>query len=130
MPTIAKTEKKPKSTFHEKTPMRELRQKAYNSTAWRKLRIYHLKMEPLCQECLRKGIVKAAEHVHHKRSPFINGEINWTLLLEDSNLESICAECHGKEHGREEKPEETIARLEALLNNEDYTMNHDDERGD
>lgn len=126
MPTINKIEKKPRNNFHAKTPTRELRQKAYNTTAWRKLRIYHLKMEPLCQRCLSNGIVKPADHVHHKVSPFRNGEIDWGLLLDQDNLESICAQCHAFEHNRDESPEETIAKLDELLNNVDNTTEDDD----
>lgn len=126
MPTINKIEKKPRNNFHATTPNRELRREAYNSTAWRKLRLAHIKTQPLCQRCLAKGIVKPADHVHHKESPFRNGEVDWTLLLDPANLESICAECHGVEHGREESPEETIEKLEALLNNTDKDTEDDD----
>ena len=129
MPTINKIERKTRNNFHSNTPNRELRRKAYNSTAWRNLRLAHIKNEPLCQRCLAKGIVKPADHVHHKVSPFRNGEIDWGLLLDQDNLESICAECHGEEHGREESPEETIEKLEALLNNESEEDGDDDKRG-
>lgn len=130
MPTINKIEKKPHNNFHAKTPTRELRQKAYNSTSWRKLRLAHIKSEPLCQRCLANGIVKPADHVHHKESPFRNGEVDWTLMLDPSNLESICAECHALEHNREETPEETIAKLDALLNNCEDSDGDDDKRSD
>lgn len=126
MPTITRLERKPKSNFHSKTASREVRQKAYNSTAWRKLRAYHIKTEPLCQMCLAKGIVKPADHVHHKLSPFRNGEVDWTLMLDPENLVSICAECHALEHNREESPEETIAKLDELLNNSENNETNDD----
>ena len=126
MPTITRLERKPKSNFHSKTTSRELRQKAYNSTAWRKLRTYHIKTEPLCQMCLAKGVVKPADHVHHKLSPFRNGEVDWTLMLDPENLVSICAECHALEHNREESPEETIAKLDELLNNSENNETNDD----
>lgn len=124
MPTINKIEKKPRNNFHATTPNRELRRKAYNTTAWRNLRLAHIKSEPLCQRCLLRGIIRPADSVHHKVSPFRNGEVDWTLLLDPENLESICAQCHGEEHGREESPEETIAKLDELLNN---TTKEDDD---
>lgn len=126
MPTINKIEKKPRNNFHAKTPTRELRQKAYNTTAWRNLRLAHIKSEPLCQRCLAKGIIRPADSVHHKVSPFRNGEVDWTLMLDPSNLESICRQCHGEEHGREESPEETIEKLDELLNNVDNTTEDED----
>ena len=126
MPTITRLERKPKSNFHSKTASREVRQKAYNSTAWRKLRTYHIKTEPLCQMCLSRGIIRPADSVHHKLSPFRNGEVDWTLFLDPDNLLSICRQCHGEEHGREESPEETIEKLDELLNNVDNTTEDED----
>jgi hypothetical protein len=70
---------------------------------------------------LKRGIVNAGSkesplQVHHKISPFINGEINWELAYDDSNLETICGECHGRLHaGVEKSPEEIIAELDNLL---------------
>ena len=79
--------------------------------------------EPLCQECLKQGRVNGGSkenplQVHHIKSPFANGKINWDLALDDSNLETICAECHGKLHSYENKPspEEILAVLEDLFN--------------
>ena len=90
--------------------------------ARRKLRKSDLKLHPLCENCLKEGKVVPAEDVHHKRSPFQKGEINWTLLMEVENLQSLCKECHGKEHAREQghvSPEDVIAGLEALLKDDD-----------
>lgn len=110
---------KRKTTFHSDTPMRDLRKEAYQNTQWRKLRITYLKEHPLCEECLNKGKVTAATSVHHKNSPFKNGEINWNLLLDYDNLESICNECHGELHskGHVDNPEEMWAKIKSLLNN-------------
>lgn len=78
--------------------------------------------EPLCQQCLKEGRINAGSlesplQVHHKKSPFMNGEINWELGLDDSNLETICSYHHGLEHGGpEKKPEEIIDELDRLLN--------------
>ena len=123
MPTIKKLPpKKREQERNWNTETRLLRRQAYNNTAWRKLRNSYLKLHPLCENCLKEGKVVPAEDVHHKRSPFQKGEINWTLLMEVENLQSLCKECHGKEHAKEQghvSPEDVIAGLEALLKDDD-----------
>lgn len=121
MPYINKPPKKAKSTQHNQTDMRKLRQDAYNQTAWRKLRETYLKRNPLCEECIQKGKVTPASSVHHKKSPFSKGEVNQSLFLDYNNLESICHECHAEIHNKEQghKPVgDIIKELDALLNNE------------
>lgn len=118
-PVINKLKKKPKSTIHKETDMRELRKKAYNNTAWRKLRETHLKSNPLCTDCLSKGKVTPAEDIHHIKSPFKGGKINYALLLDDNNLVSLCKPCHALRHNKEQgyvSPEEVIKQLEDLFN--------------
>lgn len=107
-----------KNYNRNQTEARKLRQKAYNTTAWQKLRKSYIKLQPLCEKCLEKGTVRAAENVHHKRSPFIAGEINYSLLLDPDNLQSLCRECHAEIHNREQgytPQEEIIRQLEDLL---------------
>lgn len=104
MPTIKQIPKKKRNNQrNEHTDERELRKQLYNTTKWRKLRQYHLQREPLCQECLKEGKVYAGTaedplQVHHKRSPFRDGAINWELALDDDNLETICSYHHAMEH--------------------------------
>ena len=130
MPTINRLPRKPKSTAHNNTDNRELRAKAYNNTAWRKVRQTYLQNHPLCEECLKEGKVNAGTleeplHVHHKRSPFANGTINYDLLLDDTNLETICSYHHGLEHSDTPSPETIIAILDDLLLNDDWGDDHD-----
>ena len=120
MPTL-QIKKKSNSEYkrNENTPMRELRRKAYNSTDWRKLRETYIKQNPLCAECLRKGKITPAVDVHHINSPFKTGEINWFLLLQYDNLESLCKTCHAEHHNKEQghKPvSDIINDLDNLLN--------------
>jgi 5-methylcytosine-specific restriction protein A len=98
--------------------MRELRRKAYNNTAWRKLRDLYMHEHPICEECLKKGKITAAEDVHHKRSPFRKGEINYGLLMDYDNLMAVCKECHGEIHAAQQghiSPEEILKQLDALF---------------
>lgn len=102
MPTIPTTSKKKKTNNNQPTDMRRLRQKAYQSPAWRKLRDSWIKMHPLCEECLLEGKVTPAEDVHHVRSPFKNGQINYQLLLDENNLISLCKKHHAEIHNRQQ----------------------------
>lgn len=102
MPYLNKLPKKEKSTQHNQTDMRKLRQDAYNQTSWRKLRTTYLKQHPLCEECLKTGKVTPASSVHHIKTPFSKGEVNQFLLLDYNNLESVCHECHAEIHNRQE----------------------------
>lgn len=103
MPTLNLTPKK-KSTSNKRneTDMRKMRQAAYNTTEWKKLREVYIKRNPLCEECLSKGKVTPATSVHHKESPFSKGSVNNHLLLDYDNLMSVCHECHADIHNREQ----------------------------
>lgn len=60
--------------------------------AWKRIRDRKIKENPLCEECLKSGIVKAAEEVHHIL-PLADGGTS-----ERSNLISLCRSCHIKAH--------------------------------
>ena len=118
MPTINKNQKKRNITQRKETDMRKLRQTAYQNKHWRKLRDTYLKEHPVCEECLKKGVVTAADDVHHIKSPFRGGEINYNLLLDYHNLESVCKECHGNIHAGQQghrNPEEILKALDELF---------------
>lgn len=117
MPWIQKIEKK-KTSQRNETEMRALRAKCYSNTAWRKMRETYLHEHPLCEDCLAKGKVTAATDVHHIRSPFRKGEVNWMMLLDYNNLAALCKECHGNRHASEQghmTPEEVLKQLDELL---------------
>lgn len=132
-PWINKPQRKPKSTFHNDNPSRELRKKAYNDTRWRKVRQTHLQNHPLCEKCLQEGKVYAGTledplQVHHKKSFIVNGAINYDLLLDDHNLETICSYHHGLEHQEEkgyQDPAKIIAILDELLLEDNWDENED-----
>lgn len=75
----------------------------YNTSRWRKLRMLYLSENPLCEECLRNSVKKLAEHIHHKTeiSTGNNDSEMIQLAFDINNLESLCSECHKKEHTRE-----------------------------
>lgn len=117
MPTINKIPRKPRAERKD-TDMRKLRQKAYQNKNWRKMRDTYLKEHPICEECLKKGKVTPAEDVHHKKSPFRGGEVNYNLLLDYHNLESVCKECHAAIHNAQQgykNPEKILEALDELF---------------
>ena len=72
----------------------------YSSSAWKRLRNTYLSNHPLCECCLEHNKVTAAEHVHHKQ-PWDRGETEeekWELFLKESNLMSLCQDCHMAMH--------------------------------
>ena len=77
----------------------------YNSKVWQDLRNLYIKLHPLCESCLEKGKVKAAEHVHHI-IPFLRGQTKADkirLLTDPENLMSLCFECHRAIHQKLDK---------------------------
>lgn len=118
MPTLNLNKKPKKDTHHNQTPNRELRQKYYNTTEWRKLRESYMKQHPVCEECLNKGKITPATSVHHKTSPFKNGNCNKALFLDYNNLEAVCHECHAEIHNKEQghiSVQDVIKQLADLL---------------
>lgn len=74
----------------------------YKSKAWERCRTLSLERDNyLCQRCLRRGMITAADVVHHIKELKNHPE----LALDLENLESLCHPCHNKEHPEKgEKP--------------------------
>lgn len=70
--------------------------KFYQSTAWRKLRKVKLEQDPLCEECLKKGIHTPAKVADHIVSINQGG-----ASLDIANLQSLCNTCHNKKSAKE-----------------------------
>jgi len=78
---------------------REEKQKFYGLSIWkRKLRIYHLREEPLCQMCLAKDKIVSASVVDHI-IPFENQYDD--LATDTENFSSLCHSCHSVATTRE-----------------------------
>jgi len=63
--------------------------RGYGNT-WRKLRIMVLNEQPLCEDCLGRGIVEPATDVDHI-TPKVQGGRNIR-----SNLQALCHSCHSR----------------------------------
>ncbi|MEK5058635.1 alpha/beta hydrolase [Paenibacillus sp. FSL H7-0326] len=90
----------------------EQKRKFYTSKDWKHIRLEVLKRDNYeCQECKRKGLVtidtneysesakrkKIQLVVHHLKEL----EHHPDLALDIDNLETVCVDCHNKEHGRD-----------------------------
>ena len=84
--------------------MREFAAAFYKSKAWKDCRAAYIRrVGGLCERCLERGVYRAGEIVHHK--VYITPETvgDPSVLLSFGNLELLCRECHGEEHGRLKK---------------------------
>ena len=93
MPTIYK----PKKVEKKRTDRyNSYRRKIYQSQRWRMLRLAKLSDSPLCEMCMKKGIVKPAVDIHHIRSFMsVDDDVRRKALAYDyENLMSLCKECH------------------------------------
>lgn len=56
----------------------------------------------LCQDCLKRGMYKPAEEVHHI-TPLTPENINdESITLNMDNLISLCKDCHAKRHNKKD----------------------------
>jgi 5-methylcytosine-specific restriction enzyme A len=60
------------------------------SARWQRLRLQHLKANPLCVRCKAKGRRTLATEVHHRIKCYDDPQ----LQMDASALESLCAPCH------------------------------------
>jgi 5-methylcytosine-specific restriction enzyme A len=90
---------------------REQKRKFYDSGSWKRLRIEVKKRDNNeCQECKRQGRVSIdtneySESAKRKKIQLVVHHIKELehhpdLALDIDNLETVCVDCHNKEHGR------------------------------
>ena len=73
--------------------------KFYSSKAWQACRNeYARDRHYLCENCLRKGIYRAGEIVHHKIELDPININNPEITLNFNNLELLCRDCHAAMH--------------------------------
>ena len=78
---------------------KEFARKFYSSKAWQECRNEYMKRAHyLCENCLRKGIYKPAEIVHHiiEIDPITIERPE--IALSFDNLEAVCRDCHNELH--------------------------------
>lgn len=75
--------------------------KFYATNAWKKTRNAYLRsVGGLCERCLKSGIIRAAEFVHHKEHLSADNVDDPTVTLGYANLEALCRDCHAAEHAK------------------------------
>ena len=81
------------------TMAKQFARKFYSSKAWQTCRNEYAKQAHyLCEECLKHGIYRPGEIVHHKiELDPINIE-RPEIALSFNNLELLCRDCHAKMH--------------------------------
>lgn len=98
--------------------------KWYGNKAWHILRNQYYTAQPICECCLKQGIIKSADSVHHLKR-FMSGdseEDKWKLFLDWNNLCSLCTRHHNMCHemmraqGRNEMTIDEVIQYDALLN--------------
>lgn len=68
----------------------------YQSAAWRRLRAVKIEQQPLCEECLRNGVMTPAQVVDHI-VPINKGGSELDLC----NLQSLCHACHNRKSAKD-----------------------------
>ncbi|WP_226677219.1 HNH endonuclease [Mesobacillus jeotgali] len=97
---------------------RHQKRKFYDSGDWKQLRELIKKRDNYeCQECKRQGKVaidtyEYSESAKRKKIQLVVHHIKELehhpeLALDEDNLETICVDCHNKEHGRDFRKKET-----------------------
>lgn len=76
----------------------------YKSKQWQHTRNAYIKsVAGLCENCLRAGIYKPGEIVHHKTPLTPQNISDPQITLSWDNLELLCRDCHGKAHGNKKR---------------------------
>lgn len=84
--------------FYHDIMSRSIPTSFYKSTAWRKTRAAFLLEHPYCERCMAAGILRPAEHVHHKTHLTMANYKDPSVSLAWDNLEALCQDCHNREH--------------------------------
>jgi len=84
--------------------MKKFAEKFYKSKVWQKCRnAYAKSVHWLCEHCLRKGIIKSGEIVHHIVELTPENINDPDVTLNWDNLMLVCRDCHAELHGKKIK---------------------------
>jgi hypothetical protein len=77
----------------------------YKTKAWKDCRNAYLRrVNGLCEECMKRGIFKPADIVHHKIVLDDEKARDPEIALNFENLQAVCIECHNAIHYGKAKP--------------------------
>jgi len=71
----------------------------YKSKQWQRLSKLHRINNPMCEQCLKDGIVRQADVVDH----IIEIRDDWEKRYDEDNLQSLCHSCHWKKTKEEQE---------------------------
>ncbi len=76
----------------------------YNSKEWKACRkAYIISVNGLCEECLKRGVVKPGHIVHHKIRLTPENINNPDITLNHEYLKYDCLDCHNREEMKEKE---------------------------
>lgn len=76
----------------------------YNTKVWQDTRnAYKRSVGGLCERCAERGIIRAADVVHHKVHLSAKTVENPEIALGWCNLIALCADCHAAVHAGEKR---------------------------
>lgn len=76
----------------------------YSTKIWQDCREAYIKsVGGLCERCLRNGLIKHGDTVHHKIHLTPDNINNPALTLNPDNLELLCRDCHADIHRTKRK---------------------------
>ncbi len=101
--------------------MKEYATKFYKSKQWQKVRSeYAASVGGLCENCLKKGIYRPGDIVHHIEHITPDNIYNPEITLSFKNLRLVCRECHAEEHNERMKARrwfiDADGRVQAKIN--------------
>lgn len=80
--------------------MREYAKPFYKSKAWQRTRdAYAASVGGLCEGCLKRGLYRPGEIVHHRLALTPDNINDPSVTLAWDNLCLLCRDCHAKAHG-------------------------------
>lgn len=91
-PGWVNTDRKYRDRNYSHNPTYKENQSFYQSKEWRNLRDLVRQREPLCRECLNRGVVKLGQAIDHIKPRKDYPE----LALDESNLQNLCNFHHNR----------------------------------
>jgi len=83
---------------------REFAKQFYSSKAWQDCREGYAKSRRyLCENCLRRGIYKPGEIVHHMIEITPDNICRPEISMNWGNLQLLCRDCHAEQHKKRSK---------------------------
>lgn len=79
--------------------MKDFAESFYKSKTWQRCRAEYVKQaKGLCENCLKKGLYRSGEIVHHKTALTPDNISNPAVTLNFDNLQLLCRDCHAIAH--------------------------------